>query len=108
MTLEMKNPNKIELIARDIVFSIYRVDDKEKILIGDCTVNDTEVGPEHNTSIPAEIFLPLKSLIRGERFFLPKIPDGLLVVVRSNVTISGLDQTMWVAVSGYQDMHMFI
>ena len=108
MVLEIKNPNKIGLIAKDIVFSIYRVDDEEKTLIGDCTVNGTEVGPQNNVSIPAEIFLPIKSLFKGQRFFLPEIPDALIVIVRANVTVSGLDQTMWVAVSGYQDMHLFI
>ena len=107
MTLEIKNPNKIGLIAKDIIFSIYRIDDGEKTLIGDCTVNDTEVGPENTTFIPAQIYMPRRSLFRGQRIFLPELPDGLLVVVEANVTIPGLDQAFWIGVSGYQDMHLF-
>jgi len=107
MTLEMRNPNKIGLIAKDIIFSIYRVDNEKETLIGDCTVNETEVGPENTTIIPAEISLSLKSLLKGQRIFLPELPDGLLVVVRANVTIPGLDQAFWVGVSGYQDLHIY-
>jgi len=107
MTLEMRNPNKIGLIAKDIIFSIYRVDNEKETLIGDCTVNETEVGPENTTIIPAEISLSLKSLLKGQRRFLPELPDGLLVVVRANVTIPGLDQAFWVGVSGYQDLHIY-
>ena len=107
MILEIINPNKIALVARDIVFSIYRVDDEEETLIGDCTVNETEVGPENTTIIPAEVSLPLKSLLKGQRRFLPERPDRLLVIVRANVTIPGLDQAFWVGVSGYQDLHIY-
>ena len=107
MTLELINPNKISLIAKDIVFSIMRVDNGEKTLISDCTVNESIVGPENNTYIPAEIFMPLRSLFRGQRLILPELPDGLLVVVRANVTIPGLEQTIWIGISGYQDLHLF-
>lgn len=107
MALELRNPNKIGLIAKDIIFSIYRIDDGEKTLIGDCIVNDTEVGSENSTFIPAQIYLPRRSLFRGQRIFLPELPDGLLVVVEANVTIPGLDQAFWIGVSGYQDMHLF-
>lgn len=107
MILEMRNPNKIGLIARDIIFSIYRVDNEKETLIGDCTVNETEVGPENTTFIRAQIYLPIDSLLKGQRRFLPELPDGLLVVVRANVTIPGLDQAFWVGVSGYQDLHIY-
>jgi len=107
MILEIRNPNKIGLIAKDIIFSIYRIDDGEKTLISDCTANDTEVGSENTTFIPAQIYLPSRSLFRGQRIFLPELPDGLLVVVEANVTIPGLDQAFWIGVSGYQDMHLF-
>ncbi len=107
MELELINPNKIGLIIKDVVFSIYRIDDESETLIGDCVVNESEVKPENITIIPAEIFLPLKSLLKGQRFILPKLPEGILVVVRGNITIPGLDQAVWIGVSGYQDMHPF-
>jgi len=105
MELEIINPNKIGLVIKDIIFSIYRIDGESETLIGNCTVNESEVDPENITIIPAEIFLPLKSLLKGQRLILPKLPEGILVVVRGNITIPGLDQSVWIGVSGYQDMH---
>jgi len=105
MELEIINPNKIGLIFRDVIFSIYRIDDGDETLIGNCSVNESEVDPENITIIPAEIFLPLKSLLKGKRLILPELPEGILVVVRGNITIPGLDQAVWIGVSGYQDMH---
>ncbi len=107
MELEMINPNKIGLILTDVVFSIYKIDDGIETLIGDCSVNESEVEPENITIIHAEIFLPLKSLLKGQRSIFPKLPEGTLVVVRGNITIPGLDQSVWIGVSGYQDLHMF-
>jgi LEA14-like dessication related protein len=107
MTLEIRNPNKIGLLAKDVVFSIFRVDDGEQQLIGDCTVNETTVEAENSTLIPAQIYLPMNSLFKGQRIIIPELPDGLLVVVETNITIPGLDETVWIGVSGYQDMHLF-
>lgn len=105
MTLEINNPNKIGLIARDIVFSIYRVDKDERELIGESTIDESEVGSGNKTFITTEILLPYSKLFisRGKGFR----PDALLVIVRANITISGLDSHAWIGVSGYQDMHPF-
>jgi LEA14-like dessication related protein len=103
--LEIKNPNKIAIIARDIVFSIYRIDKEERELIGDCTIEEGEVGPEENIVLEAKIPISYRNLVfsRGKGF----LPDALLIMVRANITIPGLDQHIWVGVSGYQDMHPF-
>lgn len=105
MTLEINNPNKIGLIARDIVFLIYRIDKDEKKLIGKSNIGGAEVGPENTTDISTQILLPYSKLFfsRGKRF----LPDALLVIVRTNITISGLNQHIWIGVSGYQDMRPF-
>jgi len=105
ITLEIKNPNKIGILARDIVFSIFRVDDEEKELIGECSIEEGEVEPEDNIVLNAMIPIPYRKLVfsRGKGF----LPDALLIMVRANITIPGLDQHIWVGVSGYQDMHPF-
>jgi len=107
MVLEIRNPNPIGLVAKDVVFSILRVDDGQHTLLGDCRVNQTNVDPENSTFIPAEIYLPINSLLRGNRLILPQLPDGLLVFVEANLTIPGVDDTVWIGVSGYQDLHLF-
>lgn len=105
VTLEVINPNKIGLIARDITFSIYRVDKDEKELVGKSIIEEEEVGAENSTEIKTQILLPYSKIFysRGKGF----LPDALLVLVRGNITIPGLDTHIWVGVSGYQDMHPF-
>lgn len=105
ITLEVINPNKIGLIARDITFSIYRVDKDEKELIGKSIIEEEEVGAENSTEIKTQILLPYSKVFysRGKGF----LPDALLVLVRTNITVPGLDTHIWIGVSGYQDMHPF-
>lgn len=106
ITLEINNPNKIGIVTRDIVFSIFRVDNDERLLIGECCIEEGEVGPESQMILKAEIPLPYRKVLfsRGKGF----LPDALLVMVRANLTLPGLDQHIWVGVSGYQDMHPFL
>ena len=70
-------------------------------------VNETDIPANMTTYVPGEIFLPIRSLTRGNRLILPQLPDGLLVVVRAKATIAGLDQYLLIGVSGYQDLHLF-
>jgi LEA14-like dessication related protein len=105
MTLEVSNPNKIGLIARDVIFSIYRADGDEKKLVGRSIIEEEEVGAENTTEINTQILLPYTKLFfsPGKRF----LPDALFVLIRANITVPGVDAHIWVGVSGYQDMHPF-
>ena len=105
ITLEIKNPNKIAILAKDIVISIYRVDKEESELIDSCSIEGGEAGPGEDLVLTARIPLSFRKLVfsRGKGF----LPDALLIMVRANVTIPGLDQHIWVGVSGYQDLHPF-
>lgn len=107
MNLEIRNPNKIGLLAKDVVFSIFKDFEGEQTLIGEYAANETQIGSENSTLIPAQIYLPMNSLFKGQRIILPQLPDGILVVVEVNLTIPGLEETVWIGVSGYQDMHLF-
>jgi len=105
MILEVSNPNKIGLIARDVIFSIYRADGNEKGLVGRSIIEEAKVGAENTTEIKTQILLPYSKLFfsRGKGF----LPDALLVLIRANITVPGVDTHIWVGVSGYQDMHPF-
>jgi hypothetical protein len=105
MTLEVSNPNRIGLIARDVIFSIYRAEGDEKELVGRSIIEEAEVGAEDTTEIPTQILLPYSKLFysRGKGF----LPDALLVLIRANITVPGVDTHIWIGVSGYQDMHPF-
>lgn len=106
ITLELSNPNKIGILAKDIVFSIYRVDNNEEELIASCSIPEGIAQPEDKLSVETEIPLPSRKLV----FSLGKgfLPDSLLITVRANVTIPGLDQHVWIGLKGYQDMHPFL
>jgi LEA14-like dessication related protein len=105
ITLEIVNPNKIGLEFTDIELLIYSVNNDEEELIGSCTIDEAIAGPESETSLSAEIVMSYSKLLfsgRGLR------PEWMLLTVRANLSAPGLDQTIWLAISGYSDMHLFI
>ncbi len=107
ITFTIKNPNKLTLLANDITVQIYRVDGTKTRLISNGTLPDGLINPQSTTTLEGDMFIPLTQLWprRGERF----IPDQLQVILRSNVTIQGINQTIWIGVTGYQDfpVHRF-
>ncbi len=106
ITLEIKNPNKIAILAKDIVISIFRIDNEESELIDGCSIEGGKAEPGEDLVLTARIPLSFRKLVysRGKGF----LPDALLIMVRANITIPGLDQHIWVGVSGYQDIHPFL
>lgn len=107
VTFTIKNPNKLTLLADDITVQIYRVDGTKTRLLSNGTLPDGLITPQSTTVLQGDMFIPLTQLWprRGERF----IPDQLQVILRSNVTIPGFNQTIWIGVIGYQDfpIHRF-
>ncbi len=101
VTFTIKNPNKLTLLANDITVQIYRVDGTKTRMISNGTLPDGLITPQSTTVLQGDMFIPLTQLWprRGERF----IPDQLQVILRSNVTIQGFNQTIWIGVIGYQD-----
>ncbi|HWR27016.1 MAG TPA: LEA type 2 family protein [Candidatus Thermoplasmatota archaeon] len=101
VTFTIKNPNKLTLLANDITVQIYRVDGTKTRMISNGTLPDGFIAPQSTTVLQGDMFIPLTQLWprRGERF----IPDQLQVILRSNVTIQGFNQTIWIGVIGYQD-----
>jgi LEA14-like dessication related protein len=107
VTFTIKNPNKLTLLADDITVQIYRVDGTKTRLLSNGTLPDGLITPQSTTVLQGDMFIPLTQLWPrlGERF----IPDQLQVILRSNVTIQGFNQTIWIGVIGYQDfaIHRF-
>jgi len=102
ITFTINNPNKLTLLAKDITVKIYRVDGTKTRLISNGTLPDGLIKPQSTTVLQGDMFIPLTQLWPrlGERF----IPDQLQVILRSNVTIQGFNQTIWIGVIGYQDI----
>lgn len=101
ITFKIKNPNKLTLVATDLTVRIYRVDQNKSRIISNGTLPDGIIYPQSTTVLQGDMFIPLLEIRPrlGERF----IPDQLQVVLRANITIQGINQTIWVGVTGYQD-----
>lgn len=103
ITLEFYNPNKIELVAKGITVSIYRIDGDEKQLISKGNLGDSIIEAESETFIKGQLIIPYVKLLPPSGGSL--LPDWMQVTVRANITIQGLNQSIYIGLSGYQDMH---
>jgi LEA14-like dessication related protein len=98
---EIKNPNKLTFLATDITVKIYRIDRNKTRLISNGTLADGIITPQNTTILQGDMFIPLSQV--WPRFGERLIPDRLQVILRANITIQGLNQTIWVGMIGYQD-----
>lgn len=105
MSLEITNPNKIDLLAKDVTFIVMRIDDDEETVLGQTVIDEGFIGAQNSTTLYADIKLPYRKIFfsRGNGF----LPDALEVIVRANITVPGIEKTVWIGVSGYQDLHIF-
>jgi LEA14-like dessication related protein len=95
------NPNKLTFLATDITVSIYRIDRDQQRLICNGTLEDGVITSQNTTILRGDMLIPYSQLWPriGERLFA----DRLQVILRANITIQGLNQTIWVGMIGYQD-----
>jgi LEA14-like dessication related protein len=105
LILEINNPNKIDLEARDLTVSIFLINGEEKELAGETRLEEGIIKAESVGQFKGQITIPYSKLIPkiGERL----LPDEMLVTVRANLSIPGIDQTIWVGVTGCQDFRLF-
>ena len=105
ITLEVHNPNKIALAAKDIIVSMYRVDNEEELLINTGNLEGGVVEAETVGFFKGQLVLPYTRLLipRGGN----TIPDWMKIGVRANVSIPGINQSLCLGLIGYQDFHLF-
>jgi LEA14-like dessication related protein len=98
---EIKNPNKLTFRATDITVQISRIDRNTTRLLCTSTLPDSVITPQNTTVLQGDMVIPLSELWPrvGERLFA----DRLEVMLRANITLPGLNQTMWIGVIVYQD-----
>jgi len=105
MTLEINNPNKIALEAKDVIVSLYEVNNDIKQLIGECKLNDGIIEKENTTVLKGKTVIPYSRLITPKDGNI--IPEGIQMMARGNITIQGLNQFIWIGFGGYQHLHFF-
>jgi LEA14-like dessication related protein len=105
MTLEVLNPTKIPLIASDIVVWYYVVKDGQKYFVGKGPLGTGELVPENTTYFYGSILLLYSKLLNTPGRGL--LPDAVFAQLRANITLSGVNLFLPVAIGSYIDLHMF-
>jgi len=105
MTLEINNPAKIALEAKDVIVSLYEVNNDIKQLIGECKLNEGIIEKENMTALKGKTVIPYSRLITPKDGNI--IPEGILIMASGNVTVQGLNQFIWIRIGGYQNLHPF-
>ncbi|RLF52493.1 MAG: hypothetical protein DRN24_03185 [Thermoplasmata archaeon] len=106
ITIDVYNPNNIELMAKDVTVLIARSDHNKRCVIATCDIADSIIKANTTTTLKGEVVIPYRKLLippLDGRF----IPDWLEVTVRANVTIQGLNKYIWVGVTGCQDIRLW-
>ena len=102
ISFEIVNPNKIAFLATDLTVSIYRIDRNNTRLIGNGTLEKGIIAPQATTILHGDVLIPYSRMII---LFKERIlPDRFQVIMRANITIPGLNQTIWVGMVAYQDI----
>ena len=100
-----KNPNNIDFIAKDIVLTINRIDDKTKTLVCQGIIEDGMLKGNDTTLLNGSFVIPYSKI-----FYPPAggklVPNWLEVSLRTNITVQGLDQYFWVGMVIYQDLNL--
>lgn len=105
ITLEIDNPNKIDIEARNITVSFSYLNKGEKTFVAETSLEEGIIKAQSKEDFKGRLIVPYNKVFPrvGGRL----LPDQMLVTVRANVTIPGINQTIWVGVTGYQDFRLF-
>jgi len=102
VTLEVVNPTKIPLFARDLVVAYYRVTDNQKFFIAESVLGFGELTPEQETVFSGDLFLPYTGIFNFSGGGL--LPDMIFAQLRANISLLGVNQSFPVALGSYIDL----
>jgi hypothetical protein len=105
MTLEVINPTKIPLIASDIVVLYYRVKNNQKYFVAEGPLGSGELVPEDTTFFHGEMLLPYSKLLNFKGGGI--LPDMVFAQLRANISLSGVNLSIPVAIGSYIDFQPF-
>jgi len=101
--LVVRNPNNIEFTVKDIQVHIYRIDNNQRTLIGNGSIDSGVIQANTLTKLTGEVLIPYTKVLLPTGLNL--LPDWLEVSIRANATIQGLQHYIWVGMIAYQDLH---
>ena len=102
--LEVNNPTKLDIELTDVVVTANRIDAGEKVLIAETQLESGIVKAESFAELKGQMIMPYSKLLSFNTGRM--LPDEMEVRVRANVTLPGINQKIWVGVSGYQDLRL--
>jgi LEA14-like dessication related protein len=102
--LEVNNPTKLDIELTDVVVTANRIDAGEKVLIAETQLESGIVKAESVAELKGQMIMPYSKLLSFNTGRV--LPDEMEVRVRANITLPGINQKIWVGVSGYQDLRL--
>lgn len=101
--IEIDNSYKVDLILKDMIFSIYTVVDDTLHLVSEADKID-EILVKAGTSelSSCEILIPFSKILT-----IFWSTDSIMVSARGNITIKGVNQSIFIEIRGYQSIHPF-
>jgi LEA14-like dessication related protein len=105
MTLTVMNPTKIPLVLRDVTVTYDRVKNNEHSFVAVGPLGNGDIAPNTTVVFQGDIFLPYSKLFNVSAGGL--IPDMIFAQLRANVSLSGVNQSLPVALGSYIDVKMF-
>jgi len=105
VTIEIINPNEIDIQAEDLTVSVYRVDQEDETFITRAELDGGIAEADSSFLTQSDVTIPYRSLVYVPGHF--GLPDWICVRVYANMSIPGIDATLWVGICEYQDMHIF-
>jgi hypothetical protein len=100
------NPSKIPLDARNLMCSIFRLDKNETHLLGQQNMNPCTIEPKNKVCLSTQILIPYsKFLFSGTRRILP---DWFILTIEGNFSISGVNRSLPISITGNLSPHLFM
>jgi len=97
------NPSKIPLEARDLVCSLYRMDKNTSRLLGRQNMSACALEPKQEECVGVTLLLTYRQfLFSGAKQILP---DWFILTITTNISLSGINRSLPVAVTGYLEPH---
>ena len=100
------NPSKIPLDARDLICSIFRFDNNKTRLLGTQNMSTCTVEPKNEICVSTQILIPyIRLLFSGAHQI---IPDWFILTIKGNISISGINRSIPIAITGNLSPHFFM
>jgi len=101
--LKIYNPSEVDIIAKNLVCNISRLDDGEMSLLAQKEMDSCEIGHEKTVCIKTQMRIPyLTYLFSGSGKLLP---EWIILNIQGDFSIAGTRQAFPLSISAYIDPH---